>query len=57
MNHEIYNKFQSPDTVTVIKVRRLEKLGHVVRMDVQTQYRSNRKANQKEEQKKKEDLD
>jgi hypothetical protein len=33
MNEEIYNKFKSPNIVTVIKVRRLEWLGHVVRMD------------------------
>jgi vacuolar-type H+-ATPase catalytic subunit A/Vma1 len=29
----IYNIFKSPDTVTVIKVGRLELFGHVVRMD------------------------
>jgi hypothetical protein len=28
-----FNKFKSPDTVTVVKVRRLEWLGHVMRMD------------------------
>jgi hypothetical protein len=33
MNQEIYNKFKSPNIVTGIKVRRLEWLGHVVRMD------------------------
>jgi hypothetical protein len=33
MNQEIYNKFKSPDVITVIKVRRLEWLGRVVRMD------------------------
>jgi hypothetical protein len=33
MNEEIYNKFKSPYVVTVIKVRRLEWLGYVVRMD------------------------
>jgi hypothetical protein len=29
---EIYNKFKSPDIVAVIKICRLEWLGHVVRM-------------------------
>jgi hypothetical protein len=29
----MYNKFKSPDIVTVIEVRRLEWLGHVVRTD------------------------
>jgi hypothetical protein len=33
MYQEIYNKFKSPDIVTVIKVRRFEWFGHVVRMD------------------------
>jgi hypothetical protein len=33
MNLEIYNKFKSPDIATVVKVRRLEWLGHVVRVD------------------------
>lgn len=33
MNQEVYNKFKSPDFVTVIKVLRLEWLEHVVRMD------------------------
>jgi hypothetical protein len=33
VNQETYNKFQSRDIVTVIKVRRFERLGHVVRMD------------------------
>jgi hypothetical protein len=33
MNQEIYNKFKYPNIVTVIKVRRLEWLGHVVRID------------------------
>jgi hypothetical protein len=33
MNQEIYHKFTSPDIVTVITVRRLEWVGHVVRMD------------------------
>jgi hypothetical protein len=33
MNQEIYNKFKSPNTLTAIKVCRLEWLGHVVRMD------------------------
>jgi len=33
MSWEIYNKFKSPDIVTVINVYRLECLGHVVRMD------------------------
>lgn len=33
MSWEIYNKLKSPDIVTVIKVHRLECLGHVVRMD------------------------
>jgi hypothetical protein len=32
MNQEIYNKSKSSDIVTVIKVRRLEWLGHGVRM-------------------------
>jgi hypothetical protein len=29
----VYKKFKSPDILAVIKVRRLEWLGHVVRMD------------------------
>jgi hypothetical protein len=33
INQEICNKFKHPDIVTVIKVHRLEWLGHVVRMD------------------------
>lgn len=33
MNQEVYNKFKSPDFVTVIKVLRLVWLEHVVRMD------------------------
>jgi hypothetical protein len=33
MNQEIYNKFTSPNIVTIIKGCRLEWLGHVVRMD------------------------
>jgi hypothetical protein len=33
LNQEIYNKFKSPDIMTVIKVQRLEWCGHVVRMD------------------------
>jgi hypothetical protein len=33
MNQEIYNKFKSPNIVTVLKVCRLEWLGYVVRMD------------------------
>jgi hypothetical protein len=33
INQEIYNTFKSPDIVTVIKVCRLEWLGHVVRVD------------------------
>ena len=33
MNKEIYNKFKSPYIVTVIKMCKLEWLGHVVRMD------------------------
>jgi hypothetical protein len=32
LNQEIYNKFKSPDIVTVIEVRRLEWLGDVARM-------------------------
>jgi hypothetical protein len=32
MNQEIYNKFKTPDIVTVIKVRRLQCHGHVVRL-------------------------
>jgi hypothetical protein len=32
MNQEIYNKFKSPNIVTVVELRRLEWLGHVVRM-------------------------
>jgi hypothetical protein len=32
MNQEIYNNFKSPNIITVLKVRRLEWLGHV-RMD------------------------
>jgi len=33
LNQEIYNKFKSPDIVAVIKVHRLEWVGHVLRMD------------------------
>ena len=33
MNQQIYNKFTFPDILTVIKVHRLEWLGHVVRLD------------------------
>ena len=33
MNQEIYNKFKSPDIVTIIKAHRLEWLGHIARMD------------------------
>jgi len=33
MNKEIYNKFISPYILTVIKICKLEWLGHVVRMD------------------------
>jgi hypothetical protein len=33
MDQEIYNKFRSPDTVSALKVRILEWLGHVVKMD------------------------
>jgi hypothetical protein len=32
MNQEIYNKFKSPNILTVIKVGRSAWLGHVVRM-------------------------
>jgi len=32
MDQEIYSKFKSPGIVTVIKVRRYQWLGHVVRM-------------------------
>jgi hypothetical protein len=34
MNKEIYNEFQSPDILPVMKVQRLERFGPVVRMDV-----------------------
>jgi hypothetical protein len=33
LNPEIYNKFKSPDIVSVVQVRRFEWLGHVVRLD------------------------
>jgi hypothetical protein len=33
MNYEIREKFKSPDIISVIKLRRLEWLGHVVRMN------------------------
>jgi hypothetical protein len=33
MNHEIQEKFKSPDIISVIKLRRLEWLGHVMRMN------------------------
>ena len=33
LNQEMYNKFKSLDIVTVVKVRRLEWLGNVVRLD------------------------
>jgi hypothetical protein len=32
-NLELQNAYRSPDIVTEIKVRRLERLGHVIRMD------------------------
>lgn len=35
MNHELYDKFKSPDIIAIIKVRRLEWLGHVMRMQNQ----------------------
>lgn len=33
LNQGIYNKFKSPDSVAVIKVHRLERHVHVLRMD------------------------
>jgi hypothetical protein len=33
MNHEIREKFRSPDIISVFKLRRLEWLGHVMRMN------------------------
>jgi hypothetical protein len=33
MNHEIREKFKSPDIISVIKLRRLEWLGHVMRLN------------------------
>jgi hypothetical protein len=33
MNHEIREKFKSPDIISVMKLRRLEWLGHVMRMN------------------------
>jgi hypothetical protein len=33
MNHEIREKFKSPDIISVIKLRRLEWLGHVMIMN------------------------
>jgi hypothetical protein len=33
MNHEIRDKFKSPDIISAIKLRRLEWLGHVMRMN------------------------
>jgi hypothetical protein len=33
MSGEIYNKLRSPDIVTMIKIHRLECLGHIVRID------------------------
>jgi hypothetical protein len=33
MNQEIYNKFKSPDIVTIIKAHTLKCLGHIARMD------------------------
>jgi hypothetical protein len=33
MNHEIREKFKSPDIISVIKLRRLGWLGHVMRMN------------------------
>jgi len=32
-NQEVYNKFKSPDIITVIKVRRLEMVGNVAITD------------------------
>ena len=32
-NSELITKYKSQDTVTVIKIRRLEWLGHVIRMN------------------------
>jgi hypothetical protein len=52
----VYNKFESANIVILIKIFRLEWLGHVIRMDCEGQYRSHWKTNQ-EERKKKEDLD
>jgi hypothetical protein len=56
MNQNIYNKFKSPDIVTVITVYRLKWLGRVVIMDSDRTVRSYWKANQ-EEGAKKEGLD
>ena len=33
MNEELMTKYKTPDTVNVIKIRRLEWLGHMVRMN------------------------
>jgi hypothetical protein len=33
MNHDIREKFKSPDIISVIKLRRLEWLGHVMRLN------------------------
>lgn len=33
MNQDSFNKLKSPDTVSVVKVHRLERLGHVIRID------------------------
>jgi hypothetical protein len=33
MSHEIQEKFKSPDIISVMKLRRLEWLGHVMRMN------------------------
>lgn len=57
MNRELFNEFKSRNNLTVIKVGRLEWLGHVVRAGGTRTDRSYPKADQEEGQEEEEHLD